>query len=391
VSTIAIVCEYNPFHNGHKFQIEAHKKLLNAGGVIAIMSGNFVQRGAPAICDKWHRTKMALLSGADLVLELPTVFATQSAERFAKGAVGLADGLGVVDYLSFGCECNDVELLNKAVYTIEKKETKEKIAELLKEGINYPSARMIACGDEFSEVLSKPNNILAIEYLKALAELKSDIRPVPLLRMGCEHDEDKPHGEFASASYIRKCIAAGEDFSNFIPDRCVRILEEADILIDTEKLDAVITYLLRTKSPDEISSIADMTEGIQYRFKKAGSRFTTTEEIAEFVKTKRYTKTRIDRLIINLLLSIKKEDITKKPEYIRVLGFNERGKRILSKIKKKSLLPIITKTADAALSEEGMKMLEKDIYATDIYSMLCMEKETSKSGLDYIKSPIVIK
>lgn len=391
MSTIAIICEYNPFHNGHKFQIESQKKLLNAGGVIAIMSGNFVQRGAPAICDKWHRAKMALLAGADLVLELPTVFATQSAERFAKGAVGLADGLGVVDYLSFGCECDNIESLNRAACIIEKTETKEKITELLKEGMSYPSARMIACGDEFFSVLSKPNNILAIEYIKALKELKSTIRPVPLLREGCEHDADKPYGDFASAGYIRKCITEGRDYSGFVPDECVKILKEADIFKDKKKLDAIITYLLRTKSPEELSDIADMTEGIQYRFKEAGSRFSTIEEIADFVKTKRYTKTRIDRLIINILLSIKKDDITKNPGYIRVLGFNEHGEKILSQIKKKSVFPIITKTADASLPEEAMKMLEKDIYATDIYSMLCMEKENGKSGLDYIKSPIIIK
>lgn len=391
MKTVAIICEYNPFHNGHKFQIDTQKKQFDNAGVIAIMSGNFVQRGEPAVCDKWSRAKMALLSGTDLVIELPTVFATQSAERFAKGAVWLADGLGVVDYLSFGCECDDIALLNEAAKRVNQQETKEKIKRLLKDGMSYPYARMAACGEEFSELLSKPNNILAIEYLKALSELKSSIKPSPVLRKGCEHDADKPEGDFASASFLRRCIAEGMDYAEFVPKECAETLKEADIYRDSKKLDSVITYLLRTKSAKELSCLADMTEGIENRLIEAGCRFNTAEEIAEFVKTKRYTKTRIDRLIINILLSIKKEDLNREPEYVRVLGFNEKGKKILSEMKKKSTLQIITKTADASLSEEGKKMLEKDIYATDIYSMLCMEKENRKAGLDYTKSPIVIK
>lgn len=391
MSILAIICEYNPFHNGHKFQIESQKKALDASGVIAIMSGNFVQRGAPAICDKWHRAKMALMLGADLVIELPTVFATQSAERFARGGVSLADSLGVVDHLSFGCECDDIELLKKTAQIVNENETRERISKLLKGGTSYPYARMLACGEEYQEILSKPNNILAVEYIKALAELDSKIEPVPVLRKGTDHNSDIPAGSFASASYVRSCVINDKDFSEFIPAECIEILKEADVFKDKTKLDAIITYLLRSKSIDELREIADMTEGIEYRFKEAGMRFTTVEEITEFVKTKRYTKTRIDRLLINILLSIKKEDIIKNPEYIRVLGFNETGKEILSEIKKQSHLPIITKTASAILSKEGEKMLLKDIYATDVYSMLCMKKENGKSGLDYTNSPIIIK
>lgn len=389
MSTVAIVCEYNPFHNGHRFQIESQKKALKADAVIAIMSGNFVQRGAPAICDKWQRTKMALSGGADLVIELPVVFATQSAEHFARGAVALADALGVVDYLSFGSECDDIKLLKKAAHIVEDEKIKEKIAENLKSGMSYPLARAAACGEEFSKVLSEPNNILAIEYIKAIEEHKSRIIPVPLLRKGSAHHSDSACGKYASAGYLRRCIADNEPFDKFLPEESAQILKEADLFTDMTALDNVITYLLRTKTEEELAFLSDMTEGLEYRFKKAGAVCSSFDEIAEYVKTKRYTKTRIDRMLINILLSIKKEDVKAKPEYIRLLGFNKKGKELVLEMKKKSPLSVITKVADAKLSPAAEKMLSKDIYATDIYSMLCLNGEMKKSGLDYRKSPII--
>lgn len=383
---MAIICEYNPFHNGHKFQIETHKKKLSADGVICIMSGNFVQRGAPAVCDKWKRAEMALLCGADLVIELPTVYATQSAERFGFGAVQLADMLGVVDFLSFGCECDELSFLQKAANAVCDENIKEKTAELLKSGMSYPVARKEAAGEEFYKVLDEPNNILAIEYLKALSALDSKITPVPLKREGCAHDAEKPEGEYASASFLRNCIMKEENSSQFMPKECTDILQTADVFKDKKVLDGIITYLLRTKSAQELSQIADMTEGLENRFIEAARMFSSFDEISEFVKTKRYTKTRIDRILINILLSIKQEDIKKPPCYVRVLGLNQVGRQILSYIKKKSDIPIITKVKDAHLSSDGEQMLEKDIYATDIYSLIL---SNGKSGLDYKTSPIL--
>lgn len=388
MSNIAIICEYNPFHNGHKFQLESQKKALGADGAICVMSGNFVQRGAPALCDKWKRAKMALLGGADLVVELPTVFATQSAERFAYGGVKLADSLGVVDFLSFGSECEDLDLLKKAAKAVCDNSVNEKIAELLKSGMSYPAARAEAAGKEFSQVLSEPNNILGVEYIKALNKIRSSITPVPIAREGCAHHADKPEGKFASASYLRECIEIGSDFENYLPEKSVEILKEDNVFNNKKVLDNLITYLLRTLSIQELSKISDMAEGLEYRFVEAAKSCCSFDEIAEFVKTKRYTKTRIDRILINILLSIKKDDIEQEPCYIRVLGFNEKGKEILSDIKKKSELPIITKVADADLSVVGEQMLQKDIYATDIYSLIL---SNGKSGLDFTTSPIIVK
>ena len=387
MSKKAIICEYNPFHNGHKFQIETQKKSAD-DKIITVMSGNFVQRGRPAICDKWQRTKMALSGGSDLVIELPVVFATQSAERFARGGVTLIDKLGVADFLCFGSECQDIEKLKDIAKLILSDETEQKINILLKKGISYPQARSEALGKEFSDIVDKPNNILAIEYIKALCEEKSSVTPVSIKREGCNHDDDMPDGNFASASYVRNCITEETDFKSFVPQTTSEILRNADVYKNTKALDSIITYLLRTYKASDLKDIADMTEGLEYRFIEAAKECLTFEDVSQFVKTKRYTKTRIDRLLINILLNIKKDDIDVSPQYIRVLGFNEKGKELLSEIKEKSSLPIITNVKDAKLCPDGENMLKKDIYATDVYMSLLGK---GKSGLDYLTSPIIIK
>ncbi len=388
MSIVAIICEYNPFHNGHKFQIDMQKKITENDGVIAVMSGNFVQRGAPAICDKWKRAKMALSGGADLVIELPLVFATQSAERFARGGVRLIDKLGIVDYLCFGSECDDIKKLKAVAEHIVSDDVDAKTAELLKNGMSYPAARAKAANDDFSEILAEPNNILAVEYIKALNEIKSSIIPTLVKREGCNHDDKTPQNEFASASYIRSCIKEDKDFKKFVPKSTYEILKEADIFKSNTALDNIITYLLRTYTPKDLNNISDMAEGLEHRFIEAAKTYSTFDDISQFVKTKRYTKTRIDRILINILLGITKGDIDAEPQYVRVLGFNEKGRELLGEIKKKSSLPIITNTKDARISDKGEKMLKKDIYATDIYSALCNGKI---SGLDYLTSPIIIK
>lgn len=387
MSIAAIICEYNPFHNGHKYQIDFCKKDIGKDGIVAVMSGNFVQRGAPALCNKWERTKMALAGGCDLVLELPTVFATQSAERFAFGGVSVANSLNICDYLCFGSECDDVLKLKECARLIESSEIKKKTEEFLKTGVSYPVARQMALGDNYAGVVSEPNNILGIEYIKAIDKIKSSLKAVPLRREGCSHDAELPTGNFASASYLRACIKSGKTCDSYLPNETLEILKNAELLKESAVLDNIITYLLRTFSPSQLSEISDVSEGLEYRFKEAANTFKTFEEISQFVKTKRYTKTRIDRILINILLSVKKEDVKKEPCYIRVLGFNEKGQNLLSEIKRKSSLPIITKVKNAELTPQGDKMLSNDIYATDIYSLLC----GGKSGLDYTVSPVVLK
>lgn len=369
---MAVICEYNPFHNGHKYQLTHHKELLGADAVICLMSGSFVQRGAPAIYDKWTRAKDAILNGADLVIELPVVYSAQSAQRFAMGAVKLLDALNVVDYLSFGSECGDIVELKKAAKIIASQRFNSLVEEKLKSGISYPAARTSVLSEHFPEMdetlISSPNNILSIEYINALSEIESKIKPETIKR----------NFDFASASQIREKISCGEDVSASVPTKTRKTY-------DTRAYDNLVLYHFRKENLTRLKLICDMTEGLENKFKKAAQIATTYEELAGTVKSKRYTRTRIDRICINSLLGIENWHTELNPQYAHILAFNSRGQELLAKMKKLSGIPIITKVADAKPdTEEYEIMLEKDLLATDIYSIL-----TDKpAGLDYKTSPI---
>ncbi|MBQ3118599.1 MAG: nucleotidyltransferase [Clostridia bacterium] len=372
MSTMAVICEYNPFHNGHKYQLTRHKEVLGADSVICLMSGSFVQRGAPAIYDKWTRAKDAVLNGADLVIELPVVYSAQSAQRFASGAVNLLDKLGVVDFLSFGSECGDIDTLTKVAKVIASEEFNSLVEEKLKSGISYPAARTQVIKEHYPELdenlISSPNNILSIEYINAINKINSNIEPKTLLR----------NQSFASASEIRSKICSNESVTESIPT-------ETRKAYDMRAYDNLVLYHFRKESPKSLQKICDMTEGLENKFKKASQATTSYEELAESVKSKRYTRTRIDRISANALLGIEDWHTELKPQYARILAFNSRGQELLAKMKKVSQIPIITKVADANPdTEEFSIMFEKDLLSTDIYSIL-----TNKpAGLDYKTSPI---
>lgn len=398
MKTMAIISEYNPFHNGHAHQINQHRTACGVDCVIAVMSGNFVQRGAPAICDKWTRAEMALLGGADLVLELPTVYALGSAERFAHGAVSLIDSLFDVDYLSFGSECGDISMLQKAAEILAQDSFQDKISTEMKNGSSYPAARLeLLCqklGEEFRSIIKEPNNLLAMEYLKSLILLKSNITPITVKRSIAHHVSTISEG-FSSASHIRDCIERKEDVCTLIPEKTFEILSSVikDGLapVSAQGLDSIITYLLRSKTAEELRELPDMTEGLEYRFIDAARKHTTVSGIAEAVKSKRYTRTRIDRTLMHLLLGIKKSDLLLSPQYFRVLAANGAGTAFLRK-QKENPLPVITKTADAKLeSADAKRMFAIDCIATDLYSMLYPKQENNCSGLDFLKTPIIIK
>ena len=375
MKTMAIICEYNPFHNGHKYQLTHHKEVLGADAVICLMSGSFVQRGAPAIYDKWTRARDAVSNGADLVIELPVVYSAQSAQRFAAGAVKLLDKLGVVDYLSFGSECGNIDALKCAADVINSVEFKTLLEEQLKTtGFSYPAARAQILRDRYSNIderlISSSNNILSLEYINALAELNSSIEPKTLLR----------NFDFPSASEIRDKIHNNENVDGLVPT-------EVRTIYDTKAYDNLVLYHFRKERFEALQQICDMAEGLENKFKKASQISTTCEELAESVKSKRYTRTRIDRICVNSLLGIKDYHTELNPQYARILAFNSRGQELLAKMKKVSEIPIITKVADAKLDTEEYKiMLEKDLLATDIYSIL-----TNKpAGLDFKTSPVRI-
>ncbi len=364
-----IIAEYNPFHKGHKYHIEETKNTTGSDAVIVAMSGSFVQRGEYAICNKWERAKMALLNGADLVVELPCVYACQSAEYFAKGAVGILEELKC-NFLSFGTETDHIANLIKIAEYLKNPDDvfKQKLTENMQNGESYPKALANALGNN---AVNTPNNVLAIEYIK---QLKNMI-PVGVQRKGSLHDGK------GSASDIRESIRKGEKVTELMPDNALKILE-CSPTPNRETYEKLILYRLRTTTAGNLTNIPDVTEGLENRIIQYAHKVTTLDELYDCIKTKRYTMARIRRILNNMLLGITKDDITKLPEYIRVLGMNKTGMEILSSLRNRTNIPIITKMADAQPSS----MLEADVRATNIYSLLT----DTPSMADYTTSPVIL-
>lgn len=380
----AIICEYNPFHNGHKYQIDEIKK--NYDAVICIMSGAFVQRGDAAIFDKWTRAECALLNGADLVIELPVCFSVNTAQRFSFGAVSILDKLGVVNSLCFGSECGDIDMLIKAadILSNEPPELSDQIKMLLDDGMSYPKARSIAFSSLIDEdILTEPNNILALEYIQALKLLNSKIIPITIKRKDAGHHDKALSKNIASASAIRSLITANKDYSAYVPDNTYEFYKSASVA-DISLLDTVLIYLLRTTSPEVLKQINDVTEGIENRLISSAYECRGFYELCDNIKTKRYTHTKISRILVSTLLNHTKELSKVPPDYVRVLGMNKIGMELLSKIKKVSPLQLITKTSDFKSFNPSFEL---DIKSGDIYS-LCI-KNNKKNVRDYYNSPII--
>lgn len=382
-----IITEYNPFHNGHKYQINRVRE--NADGVVCVMSGSFVQRGDVAVFDKWTRTKAALLNGADLVIELPVVYAASTAERFAFGAVSLMTSLGVVEELCFGSESGKLaELMQAAQYiNCEPQDVSKKIKELLLTGKSYPAARQEAySGLIDAAVLNNPNNILAVEYIRAIIAQKSHVKPITIQRIGSGYHEKEVHDSYASATALRIKMSKQEDCSSLVPKN-VEEMYKASEFYSISELNSTFLYLLRCTEPEKIALINDVSEGLEYRLKENAMRCSTIEEVINQTVTKRYIRTKIQRILISLLLSIDKNIIQEKASYIRVLGFNDMGRKIISEIKKKSDLPIITKTADF---KENSKMFRKDLLATDLAALCSSDPKKKTGGKDFTTSPVYL-
>lgn len=408
-NVLGIVSEYNPFHNGHLYHLNESKKITNSDYTVAIMSGNFMQRGEPAFIDKWSRTKMAIESGIDLVIELPTIYAISSAENFATGAVKLLDALKIVDFISFGSECNDISVLEDITKVLcsEPADYRTLLSHELSRGISFPKARekalMMYLNDvrRFANVLSSPNNILGIEYLKALRKQKSNIEPISIKRNGSEHNENiiSPNSKIASATAIRNtCLS--NNFSvlqNVIPKSTYTILEEnihrGNFVQGLSTFDKEIIYTLRKMSTSEIADLPDVSEGLEFALKTAANSCNSVIELLSMIDSKRYTKTRIQRILLYAILGITKKDmqISKNiTPYIRVLGFNQKGKIMLSEISNKnSKIPLVTsvkKFMDNVPNKNLKMLIEKDIWASNVYT-LGYEYE-SKANLDYTEKLI---
>ena len=336
-----IVCEYNPFHNGHKYQIDVTRQ--RADGVVCVMSGNFVQRGEAAAFDKHTRAAMAISGGADLVVELPTVYAAASAEYFARNAVVILDALGVADILSFGAETDvSADLTEVARLLVdEPPEYKDALNARLQKGASFPAARSAAVdailGGKLASILNSPNNILAVEYIKALIRSGSAIEPFVVKRMGAEHDSEVAADGFASASQIRKMIASGDVRANTFTPFSVSTIPAHGM----QHMEKAIIANLRKMPIEELKSIADVNEGLENRIKRAAVECSTLDMLVENIKSKRYAHSRIRRIVLNSFLGITREMQEGAPPYIKILAFNETGQRIINTAKKSAALPIV--------------------------------------------------
>ncbi|MDI6604671.1 MAG: nucleotidyltransferase [Thermoanaerobacteraceae bacterium] len=399
MSILGIIVEYNPLHNGHIYHIEESAKLTNSNSIVAVISGNFVQRGEPSIIDKWSRTKMALLSGVDLVIELPTVYAVSTAETFAYGACKLLDSLRIIDFLSFGSEAGTITWLNKIASLLveEPKIYKDYLKKSLSTGITYAAAREFAItsilGENYSKFLKNSNNILAIEYLKALLKLNSKIKPLTIKRIGPDYNSLNVLKYFASATSIRHNILKGD--KSFL-DKCLPPVSKEILIncfakglgpVSLEQFSSIILYLLR--SGYDLKNVFDVGEGLENRIYKAAKMTNNIYDLINMVKTKRYTESRLKRILIHALLGINSE-LYKSfagPNYIRVLGFNSKGLNLLKLIHTKSNLPIITRVGSYKKSIKDCRLFEKDLFATDIYTLALKGKPSS--GMD-LTQPIII-
>lgn len=385
MKTCGIIAEYNPFHNGHKYQIEETKRRFGATHIVAVMSGNFTQRGDVAIYDKYKRAEIALKNGVDLVIELPVAYALASAEQFALGAVSLLQALGCVDMLSFGSECGDIELLHETAGAVVYAQNHDDFFRYMRMGHAFPTALQKTIEtyyeDEIMETLTEPNNTLAVEYLKAMDELGCTFEPVTIGRMGAAHDGDETSKNIASASKIRKMILAGEDISAFVPE-----LIEADYA-DIRNLETAILAKLRTMPQKEIEKAPNVLMGLENRIYKAAKVSTNLAELYGLIKTKRYTMARIRRIVLACFLGIRKSDLKKNPSYVRILGMNGKGREILSKAECK--LPMDTSLKSfISVGDRQKRQVFLEETAGNMYALAFEKKKPC--GLEYTSKPVIL-
>ncbi|MGL4761443.1 MAG: nucleotidyltransferase [Sarcina sp.] len=399
-----IVTEYNPFHLGHNFHLENCKIDTSSDAVICVMSGNFVQRGTPALLDKWSRAQMAIDNGVDLVIELPTLYAVSSAEHFAFGAISLLDSINVVDNIYFGSELGSVDLimLIADILAVEPLEFKILLKDLLALGLPFPKARSKSLQiyilehkktnldiSSLESFLNSPNNILGIEYCKNIIRLNSSIKPITLKREGSDYNDTKTKkNSFASATAIRNEILHNsvDSIKEFLPKQTYNILKNKQYFTNPASMFNYIRYQLMLY-PSIISEIQDASEGLDNKILNEIKVAKNYEDLLLKCKSKRYTHTRISRIICHLFLGIDKvlyDKLKERPNYIRVLALNKTGGKILKSIKNNSEIEIITKVP-RKISDP---LLALDVRATNLYSLL---NPTLKESSDYLLSPIIKK
>lgn len=412
MKTVGIIAEYNPFHNGHAYQIATAKKMTGADYCIVVMSGDFVQRGTPAIMDKYSRAQSALQNGADLVLELPVYYATSSAEYFASGAVALLHKLGVTDTLCFGSECGDIDILSALAEALltETPQFKRVLKQQMKSGASYPQARNHALSATSPHltgslhVLQSPNNILGLEYIKAIKKRKSNIQPYTLNRLGAGYHSVNMESSYSSALAIRESISRTEDIINIkeqVPDAVYHTMEAAyghTFPILPNDLSALIAYKLLMEQNSGYTSYLDIDTAFSDRLIHTLPAYVDYASFCEQLKTKNMTYTRVARNLLHILLNIYQKDMDSfcaedHVYYAKMLGFKKESEPLLSAIKERSEIPLLSKLADAdnAINHKnGQKLFAADIRAGHIYSLLVQQKYGGPLQNEYRRQIIVM-
>ncbi len=405
MNTVGIIAEYNPFHNGHAYHIRKAKELTGADYCIVVMSGDFVQRGAPAMMDKYLRARIALLNGADLVLELPVYYALGSAEYFAGGAVTLLDKLGIVNSLCFGSECGDVRLLTTFAQLLlhEDEVFKQTLDRKMRKGHSYPQARNAAIEASaphltaHTDILSTPNNILGIEYCKALLKRNSALEPCTIRRAGASYHDESLQADCCSALALREALKSSnspDSILNQVPASTRMLMEEQyskTYPVFTDDLSLLMHYRLLSEPSGGFTRYPDIDRELSDRIIKLLPQYQDFPSFCDLLKTKNRTYTRISRSLLHILLQIYREDVTHYLSedqifYARMLGFQESAGPLLNAIKQKSCVPLLSKLADAGnlLTQTGRSMLDKDIYASHVYQSIVRYKFPGQNRLSEI-------
>lgn len=414
MNVLGIIAEFNPFHNGHLHLLQEAKKSVPDAACICVMSGNFLQRGDAALCNKWSRAEMAINAGADLVLELPFCFAVRSAYYFARGAIQLLERTGVVTHLPFGSESGNLEELQRIATIIsnEGQDYQTHLKKHLAQGTGFARARSLTLqsiikNPDLHNIWLQPNNILALEYLHVLTETGSRITALTIPRRGPGYHSDELSA-FASASAIRMALINGQNLTQIapgVPPGTLHLLANEIAAgrapIKIESLGQSILLQLRLAFAPQLAQIYEVSEGLENRILKAAEHSVSLEELRQSIKSKRYTLSRINRILLYSMLNLSKDQVVRfddsGPLYLHVLGFSPSGQKILQEIKFKSLLPIFSRGSAVKKAHQDdsnpllQAMLDLDRRATDIYTLLYPNPETRQGGLDFSTSPVRVE
>jgi len=412
MNAVGMIVEYNPFHNGHLWHLKEARRLTGADCAIAVMSGNFMQRGEPAMADKWSRAAMAVACGVDLVIELPVVFAVRSAQYFATGAISLLGRLGVVNHVCFGAETADLAMLTAAARALSEDSIIGALRQKMKTGMTYAASLASTLAEHCAinaTMLQSPNNILAIEYLRAIETYAPQLTPLPIQRLAANYHDQLITSKIASATAIRTAMLANSDLPpgstawQAVPPACA---EQINHLITAGRAPVmlqcfsnIILAKLRTMPLEELANLPDVAEGLHYKINAAAQKSSTVQELLSHIKSKRYPFTRLQRIIVHALLNTTKNEVAgfdqSGPLYARILAFNDNGRKLIRELGKQSLVPAITKISQYLTSKQQHQdkisplqtMLAYDLAATDIYVLGYPNYRWRAGCQDYLISP----